>query len=729
LDPASSTRSAYALLERLIPGYGDDFIFQHIPAVNGKDVFEIESLQGALGKIIIRGNSGVSMASGLNWYLKHFCRSHISLNHHRLKLPRPLPQVKKPVRNISPFKYRNFFNYCTFGYTMPWWDWRQWQRMIDYMALNGINMPLAITGHEAVWYRVFKELGLKEKQVADFFTGPAYLPWGWMGNIDGLAGPLPKSWIESHRKLGQQIVTRQRELGMTPILQGFTGHIPAALKEVFPGASMHRTTSWAGMPGTWFLDPLDPLFERIGKSFIEIQTRLYGSDHLYIADCFNEINPPTDDPAFIARMGKGVFNTMQAADPEAVWVFQGWFLHFQADFWKEPQVKALLGAVPDDRMLGLDLWGESQPVWTKTDAFYGKPWVWNVLLNLAQQVNISGDLETMQQKLAEAMLKNGKKHNPDRLCGIGMMMEGFGYNPVVQEFILEKAWQPQPVNLRKWLAAYAERRYGSTDPKLRQAWYLLLRGPYQREIINGFESIICSTPRLSRFKPVPADSFGVGYDAVFTAKACKLLLDCSEQLKDVPTYRFDLVHVTREMLSNLARRFNADIAREFYNKNLAELNRAGERFLQLIRDMDLLLGTNEHFLLGKWIADARTWGKSKEEKDYYEWNARSIVTMWEPALKSRLRDYAAKEWNGLLKGFYLPRWQLFLDRLRVSLKTGDRFNKRRFFNDLKTRELQWLRSRESYPSIPAGNSIETSRRLYKKYIGFYKTAPAASLKP
>ncbi|MEI3155517.1 MAG: alpha-N-acetylglucosaminidase TIM-barrel domain-containing protein [Odoribacter sp.] len=52
---------------------------------------------------------------------------------------------------------RFFLNYCTFGYTMAWWQWRDWERFIDWMALNGVNMPLAITGQEAIWLKVWKK--------------------------------------------------------------------------------------------------------------------------------------------------------------------------------------------------------------------------------------------------------------------------------------------------------------------------------------------------------------------------------------------------------------------------------------------------------------------------------------------------------------------------------------------------------------------------------------------
>jgi alpha-N-acetylglucosaminidase len=94
--------------------------------------------------------------------------------------------------------------------------------------------------------------------------------------------------------------------------------------------------------------------------------------------------------------------------------------------------------------------------------------------------------------------------------------------------------------------------------------------------------------------------------------------------------------------------------------------------------------------------------------------------MWEPAKKSKLRDYASKQWNGLLKGFYLPRWELFLDRIYQSLINNRHFNKKKFFKDLKEMELAWIGRTESYPSEPEGDTLEVAHRLFEKYIKYYK---------
>jgi alpha-N-acetylglucosaminidase len=82
---------------------------------------------------------------------------------------------------------------------MSWWNWDRWQKEIDWMALHGINMPLAITGEEYTWYLVYKDLGFSDADLKDFFCGPSYFSWFWMGNLDSWGGPLPLSWMQGHK--------------------------------------------------------------------------------------------------------------------------------------------------------------------------------------------------------------------------------------------------------------------------------------------------------------------------------------------------------------------------------------------------------------------------------------------------------------------------------------------------------------------------------------------------
>jgi len=214
---APPEQAARDIVRRVLPV--NAFLVEIIAADQGRDVFEIES---SGDKIVLRGNNGVAVGSALNWYLKYYCQCHYSLKSRQMRLPKPLPRVQPKVRRVSRDRWRYFLNYCCFGYSLPWYDWAQWEQLIDWMALNGVNAPLAVTGQEAVWTAAARRLGFAEADLGQFLAGPPYLPFGWMGCLDGWGGPLPKSWVQRHAELQQRILARERALGMPPMLQGFT---------------------------------------------------------------------------------------------------------------------------------------------------------------------------------------------------------------------------------------------------------------------------------------------------------------------------------------------------------------------------------------------------------------------------------------------------------------------------------------------------------------------------
>jgi len=696
-----------AMLARLLPGQEDRFALEQIPAAEGRDVFEIESRNG---KVVLRGNHAVSMASALNWYLKYYCHRHVSLWGNNLQLPSSLPVVKEKVRRTSSFRYRYYLNFCAFSYSLAWWDWPQWERLIDWMALHGINLPLSVTGQEAIWHKVYRDLGLSDRQTREFFVGPGYLPFGWMGCIDGWGGPLPKSWIDAHLELQKKIVARERDLGMTPVLQGFTGHVPATLAQVLPGAKLEKLPSWAGFPPTHFLDPQSPLFTRVGKLFVEEQTRQFGTDHLYASDTFIEMPPPSNDPQFLAAMGKGVFEAMRAADPQAIWVMQGWIFVNAPDFWKPPQGRALLGAVPNDRMILLDLACENAPVWNKTEAFYGKPWIWNVIQDYGDVTSLHAGMPQIAANLREAMTSPKR----GRLVGVGLVNEGLGNNPVVNDFLGEMAWRAETPDVSEWVRDHIQGRYGSRPAAAQAAWDLLLRTAYSQP--GGHFSAVIRRPTM------PTSTRGtVPYDVSLLARAWKELLQCAGELGAIDTYRFDLVHVGRQVLADLAYEFAQEITAVYEKKDREALARVRTRYLQLIRDLDEFVGTRKEFLLGRWLADARRWGTSPQEKQLNEWNARTIITLWGPR-DSDLHEYANKQWSGLLTDFYLPRWQMYFDRLDSALASGKSFDASAWEQTAREWEEQWTHRNNPYPTEPRGDSVATARRLWEKYEQYFKPA-------
>ena len=109
---AENAEPARGLIGRVLPGKADLFVVEMLPQTETGDVFEIES---AGDKIVLRGTSGVAVASALNWYLKHYCSANLSWRGRQATLPEVLPPVSPKLRKETPLDWRYCFNYCCFN--------------------------------------------------------------------------------------------------------------------------------------------------------------------------------------------------------------------------------------------------------------------------------------------------------------------------------------------------------------------------------------------------------------------------------------------------------------------------------------------------------------------------------------------------------------------------------------------------------------------------------------
>ena len=261
------------LIERYLPGHSDDFVLETIPAEGGHDTYELDSRDG---KVVLRGNNAGSVAAALGWYIKYTMKANISWCGKRIPVfeagALPMPE---PYHRVIEQEFRVYMNYCTHSYSAAWWNWDRWEYEIDMMALNGINMPLAITGTESVWYHTLLDLGFTDAEARAFIAGPAFQAWQLMTNLEGHGGPIPMSWIEEHEALGKKILERELAFGMKPIQQGYSGFVPNLMKEKFPEGKFLVKKTWNNIGRTTEVDPLDPLFKKIGKTFMKNQQKIF----------------------------------------------------------------------------------------------------------------------------------------------------------------------------------------------------------------------------------------------------------------------------------------------------------------------------------------------------------------------------------------------------------------------------------------------------------------------
>ena len=693
-------QAARELIERVLPGRSAEFRLELLPADQGRDVFELESRDGT---VILRGNTGVSLASAFNWYLKYTARCEFSECGVQLKLPPALPPVAGKVRLPATVPYRFMYNYCTFGYTMPWWDWPRWERELDWMAMNGINLPFILTGQEAVWINTLTRFGYSEAEVRHWLGSPAHFPWTFMQNMECFGGDLPASWVPQRVALARKIIDRAHELGMNVVLQGYYGMVPPEFAQRHPGCTVLPQGHWAGgFKRPDMLDPADPIFARLAATFMREQEKLFGRAGFYTADPFHEGG--NSKGVDMTDCGRRVLGAMCAADPQAVWVKMCW----------QTDNARLLAEVPPDRVLALDLWAESHPFWPH-GAFRGKSWVWCLLQNFGGNSELNADLGSLATVIPQTLASPEK----GKLCGLAFTPEGHCNTPVVYDLVPEFAWRRQPVDLKTWIPDYLRRRYGADSPKARAAWQGFQQTIYGVRYGNQTpaNNIFAARPLRGEKARTWSDTH-IPYDAALLVPAWEALLDAAPECGASDAYLYDLTDVSRQVMGDLSRALYSRITAATAAGDLAAFETNKTLFLEVLSDLDRLLATRKEFLLGCWLEDARRWGTTAEEKRLYEWQARTLITTWDDKPGSDLNDYANRNWNGLVKDYYAMRWALYFDAQGRALKSDQPLDRAAFLKQLAAAELAWTKSGKAYPAQPVGEVLPTVQALHAKYRAF-----------
>ena len=732
------------LLNRMSPGAAKKFKTELVKS--NKDFFEISQ---AGPRVCIKGNTWVNVATGVNWYLKYHAGIHVSWNNMHPQLPAQLPRVRKAERHETDLKLRYDFNYCTFSYTMAFWDWKRWQEEIDWMALHGVNMPLAVTGEECVWRNMLLKLGYTKEQIGRFIAGPAFLAWWEMNNLEGWGGPLPDSWYRQQEELQKKILSRERELGMTPVLPGYCGMMPSFAKKGQQDASSdsgnaQKTATWNGYTRPSNLSTANPQFDKIADLYYQELTRLFGKAQYYSMDPFHETSD--DSSIDYATAGQKLLAAMKRANPKATWVVQGW---------TENPRPAMVENLKEGDLLVLDLFSECRPmfgapsIWRRSNGYGHHQWLFCMLENFGANVGLHGrmdqllnnyylaaDVFPLTSRAQGDVYANAHEH----LRGIGFTMEGSENNPIMFELMSELPWRKEHVNKETWTRDYIQARYGADNADAQQAWHILINSIYNCPMGNNqqgpHESIFDGRPSLQNFQVKSWSKMRNYYEPEATLQAARLMMKAAGQLRGNNNFEYDLVDIMRQAMDDQARLQYLRTIADYQGFDRKAFSADSARFLHMLLLQDSLLGTRREFRLGHWTEAARSLGTTPAEKDQYEWNARVQITTWGNrtcADKGGLRDYAHKEWQGLLSDFYFVRWHTYLDALSKQMQRwsqpdpsalggGPNANKTasELFQmalpagpaiDWYAIEEPWTLQHNTYSAEPVGDCIDMARRV------------------
>ncbi len=651
-------------------------------------------------KVLVNASNPVSLYRGVYDYLTNACNSIVSWSGNNINLPEKLPKYTKEVS--SPYQYHYYFNVVTHGYSTPYWDWARWEKEIDWMAFHGYNMPLLPGAHEAILNRVFKKLGLTKKEIDSYFTGPAFFSWNKMGNISGWDGPLPDAYFEKQIKLNHQILDKLAALKMHPIIPAFAGFVPEGIQKLYPNEKI-RSLNWGGFEKKYqahILEPGSALFTKIGMMYIEEYEKEFGKQEFYLADSFNEMDvplPADENTALkeLASYGASVYQSIKNINPDATWVMQGWTFPYQKRngklFWTPDRFHALVSKVPDDKLLILDLaneynrlWWKLPPSWKMFPGFFNKKWIYSFIPNMGGKTALNGRLDIYATIPFEAL----NYENKGNLTGFGAAPEGIENNEIIYELISDTGWRDTPVNLNQWIEKYCQNRYGAFPDAMKKAFEYFKKSCY---------GSFTDHPRNAyQFRPGSNKKFRKG--SINTSddyrKGVALFLSCSNRCSN-DLYTTDVIEYTCQFLG-----IKVDEMLEEFVKTGEKNKELLYAALDLLAGIDRLIASHPNWQLKKWTDLARKWGDTPREKNYYEADARRIITTWGGVVN----EYAAKTWSGLIRDYYIPRWKLYYEAKWKSEKF-----------DILQWEENWIHSNNISKVQPYKYPIEKAKELFEKY--------------
>ena len=540
------------MLGRVFPNNDDAKKFEWAVQEGDKQQFTL-SCDGSKVKVV--GSDNIAVATGINWYLQHYAGVDISWNAPTATLPSTLPACAAETHTAS-VDWRYYLNFCTYSYSMSFWDWERWQQELDWMALHGINMPLAITGMECVWKDVLMNCyGYTLEEVNTFVCGSAYYGWFFMNNLTAWGGPQPESWYIQQQTLARKIFQRMKDFGMSPVIPGYVGMIPKEFcsrgSRSLSGSRGSRGSSewmesdivnggnWCSFVRPYFVNNTDRLKE-FAANYYAAFDRLFGdvcTTHFYAIDPFHEGGVPngvTDAKASVAAM----WDALQSYDNEAVWV---------AQHWQDNPTPIVTHTIPRGRLIILDLHGDqyadvecsghhtSRPTpapsrqgGEKAGALIasGKEslplrgdlegsvhdWIWGQVSNFGGNVGLFGRVDRLINCFYTA--RDNKASN--NLVGIGALPEGIENNPMLYDLLYALPWTTTDYTRDTWIADYVRMRYGlipndelgmmndeyreKVYKNLLSAWQRLAAGIYQcpnNQQQGTTESVFLMRPSLT----------------------------------------------------------------------------------------------------------------------------------------------------------------------------------------------------------------------------------------
>ncbi|MEV5749112.1 alpha-N-acetylglucosaminidase TIM-barrel domain-containing protein [Actinoallomurus sp. NPDC052308] len=679
-------------LERILgKSRADQVTLRTIDKGTGADRFQVSS-EG--GHLLVAGTSPAVQLTGFGWYLRKVAHANVSIGGSQLDLPARLPLPSAPIAQDASVANRFALNDTNEGYGGAYLSWQEWEHRLDVLALLGINQVLVYEGQEAVYEQAFQQFGYSAADMRKWIPEPAHQSWWLLQNMCCTGSPISQQLIDRRAALARRIIDRLRELGMTPVLPGYYGTVPTDFATRNPGANTVPQGAWNGLQRPDWLDPTGPQFGKVAAAFYQAQTKLFGTSTMYKMDLLHEGGTAGSVP--VGPASKAVQDALEAAHPGAIWVILGW---------QSNPLPATLQAVDRSKMFVVDGLSEQPGITDRDKDFLDTQYAFGTIWNFGGHQNFGAGLTVWNEKFNAWRAKPGNAMN-----GIALMPEAIDNNPAAVEFFADMPWENGPVDMDAWFAEYATARYGAADPHAVAAWQIIERTAYSwpaGKDTRHVTALFDDQPSLT-----DTGQAALQYDPAEFEKALHELLQVDPRLRHSDAYRYDLVDVTRQVLANRSRALLPQILAAYRDRDSAAFGRLTDRWMAEMKLLDEVLGADPHFLLGTWQQEAARQAADPKEAATLDYDLKSLVTLWQTESPG-IQDYARRDFNGLVGGYYAERWKMFFGVLKNSLKTGDEPQ----LIDWRAVAESWAHAGTRYAAVPHGDAYRLATKAADEASG------------
>ena len=638
-----------------------------------EDYFEVASLRG---KIVLTSNSGVGLASAFNCYLKEVCNCHISRFGKQVNLPHNLPQVNGKIHRTTKCEHRYAYNYCTHSYSMAFWGKDEWQKEIDFLAMNGVNLVLDILGMEEVYRRFLTKLGYRHREIKNFLVGPAYYAWFYMSNICSIGGPIHDDFFIEKCELARENHRRMQALGMNIVLQAYTGIVPRDIQKKDREVPVIEQGKWKGIERPLIVSPDSVHYIKYAQIFYECQKEVFGDiTHFYAGDVCHEggkLNKKSAKESF-----NNVMESMLSFDKEAVWVVQCWSMNPTPLFTKSVK------PYRDKHILMLDLNAEKINHNANNMARLGKYGnaLFGLLNNFGGRHGLFGDLPSLVKDY------NATKNRPN-FKGLALTAESVNVNPIVTDLFFSFIWDDVE-NVNEWVQKYAIRRYGKKNENISKSMDLLLKTVWGNDSgtlsFGAPETMFCRRPFDPETKLFTARGVvKLSYSKTTFDEAVKLFLTDYDKFKNNECYVYDAVDLLRQSLSNKLSSLAKKCISAYKSKDYFAFMEYSEQLMKNADLLDRVLLNCKDFSFSSYIEPVCEYTEKLDDftKELYMINAKALITTWYCRLladKGNLHDYAHRQMGDLINSFYKMRWEKLTEQVKIEMDGG------------KPQEIDWFK--------------------------------------